>query len=178
MLSEGHAAATVLSSGKPRNSDQLRLAFDGDAVLFSDDSEKIFKQHGLESFCENESQHAKVPLEPGPFQAFLAHLHDIQKLFPAGACPIRTALVTARSAPAHERVIRTLRGWNIRIDEAFFLGGMDKGSVLKAYGADIFFDDQIHHCQSAQQHVTTCHVPYGVANDQDITALSNQSDVR
>lgn len=100
----------------------------------------------------------------GPFKSFLAALQGLQQEFKGGECPIRTALVTARSAPAHERVIRTLRAWDIRIDESLFLGGLDKGQFLKAYGADVFFDDQQSHCQSAKDHVATGHVPHGVAN--------------
>ena len=91
-------------------------------------------------------------------------LHRIQSSYPEGESPLRTALVTARSAPAHERVIRTLRAWKIRIDEALFLGGLPKGEFLRAFGADIFFDDQKGHCESASQHVATGHVPHGVAN--------------
>jgi len=101
----------------------------------------------------------------GPFKGFLAALHGIQAEYPSENSPIRTALITARAAPAHERVIRTLRAWNIRIDEALFLGGMDKGAFLKAFGAGIFFDDQKGHCDSAREHVATGHVPHGVANE-------------
>ncbi len=108
---------------------------------------------------------AKQPMLGGPFKNFLAMLHPIQLEYPADKSPIRTALITARAAPAHERVIRTLRAWNIRIDEALFLGGKDKGIFLKAFGADIFFDDQQKHCESARQHVATGHVPHGVANE-------------
>ena len=100
----------------------------------------------------------------GPFKAFLAALNTLQSEFPDNAPPIRIALVTARSAPAHERVIRTLREWNIRIDESLFLGGLEKGEFLAAYGADVFFDDQPAHCESAKEHVSTGHVPHGIAN--------------
>ena len=162
------AAATLLSSGKNNDSDQLRFAFDGDAVLFSDESERIFKQQGLPAFTENEKKVAKKPLQGGPFRAFLATLHSLQTEFPDKDCPIRTALVTARSAPAHERVILTLRAWRIRIDESLFLGGMPKGEFLKAYGADIFFDDQQQHCYSAKDHVTTGHVPHGISNESNV----------
>jgi 5'-nucleotidase len=169
-LDAGFAAATILpsdtSSAATGNSDQLRIAFDGDAVLFSDESERIYKQSGLGVFENNEVKSAKQPLPGGPFKNFLAMLHRIQLDYPADASPIRTALITARGAPAHERVIRTLRAWNIRIDEALFLGGKDKGEFLKAFGADIFFDDQQKHCESARQHVATGHVPHGVANEQ------------
>lgn len=168
-LEAGFAAATILpSSNKPtltNNHSQLRIAFDGDAVLFSDESERIYKQKGLEAFNGNEVMDAKRPLPGGPFKNFLALLHQIQLEYPADKSPIRTALITARGAPAHERVIRTLRAWNIRIDEALFLGGKDKGEFLKAFGADIFFDDQQKHCESARQHVATGHVPHGVANE-------------
>jgi 5'-nucleotidase len=164
-LKMGFAAATIIPSKKSnQNSDQLRIAFDGDAVLFSDDSERIYKEKGLGAFVQAETETAKAPMPGGPFKEFLAALHSIQASFPADQSPIRTALVTARSAPAHERVIRTLRAWNIRIDEALFLGGMAKGEFLKAFDADIFFDDQTTHCESASQYVATGHVPHGVAN--------------
>jgi 5'-nucleotidase len=164
-LNAGHAAATILASNPSANaSEQLRIAFDGDAVLFSDESERVYRAGGLQAFTENEITEARNPLSGGPFKAFLAILHQIQALFPADQAPIRTALVTARGAPAHERVVRTLRAWNIRIDEALFLGGMEKGPFLRAFGADIFFDDQKGHCDSACLHVATGHVPHGIAN--------------
>jgi len=165
-LDAGYAAATIFPA-KPGNSDggQLRIAFDGDAVLFSDESERIYQSQGLAAFSENEKAEAKTPLPGGPFKEFLAALHRIQGLFEPGNSPIRTALVTARAAPTHERVVRTLRAWGIRIDEALFLGGMEKGAFLDGFGADIFFDDQLGHCQSTSEHVPTGHVPHGVAND-------------
>lgn len=165
-LAAGYAAATILPSavGSNAHSPQLRIAFDGDAVLFADDSERIFRAEGLDAFERNESLSARQPMSGGPFKEFLAMLHRIQSSYPEGESPLRTALVTARSAPAHERVIRTLRAWKIRIDEALFLGGLPKGEFLRAFGADIFFDDQEGHCESASQHVATGHVPHGVAN--------------
>lgn len=166
-LDAGFAAATMLAYGKSINSEngeKLRIAFDGDAVVFSDEAEKVFKQKGLLEFAKHEVAAAKKPLPGGPFRNMLASLHKIQAEFPADESPIRTALITARSAPAHERVIRTLRAWNIRIDEAVFLGGLEKGEFLRTFGADIFFDDQQGHCDSARQHVPTGHVPHGVAN--------------
>ena len=167
-LEMGFAAATIVPSKiSNQNDEQLRIAFDGDAVIFSDDSEKIYKEHGLEAFVESEKESAKEPMPGGPFKNFLSALHDIQALFPANESPIRTALVTARSAPAHERVIRTLRAWDIRIDEVLFLGGMKKGEFLKAFDADIFFDDQLVHCESSSEHVATGHVPHGVANENN-----------
>lgn len=165
-LAAGHAAATILPSNVEQNeSALLRIAFDGDAVLFSDASERIYKQQGLEAFSHSEEASANEPMEGGPFKGFLAALHRIQAEYPSEASPIRTALITARAAPAHERVIRTLRAWNIRIDEALFLGGMSKGPFLKAFGADIFFDDQKGHCDSVREHVATGHVPHGVVNE-------------
>ena len=166
-LNSGVAAATLISSSKLRSeSDELRFAFDGDAVLFSDASERIYKEQGLEAFAASERAAAHLPLDPGPFKNFLQALHGLQAEFAdSDACPIRTALVTARSAPAHERVVRTLREWNIRIDESLFLGGLDKGEFLKSFGADVFFDDQQMHCESARHHTATGHVPHGVANE-------------
>jgi len=165
-LAAGVAAATVLPSAAAPGSadDQLRIAFDGDAVLFSDESERISIEQGLAAFSANEKKAAKQTLPDGPFKPVLSAIHQIQSSFPAENNPIRTALVTARSAPAHKRVILTLRQWGIRIDEALFLGGRDKGPFLSAFGADIFFDDQPRNCELASDHVTTGHVPHGVAN--------------
>jgi 5'-nucleotidase len=164
-LEAGIAAATILPSAAGNNAaGQLRIAFDGDAVLFSDEAERIYTANGLEAFNRNEAEAKDQPLSGGPFRPFLEALHAIQFEYPANAAPIRTALVTARGAPAHERVIRTLRNWGIRIDEALFLGGRDKGEFLKAFGADIFFDDQTRHCESAANHVAAGHVPFGVKN--------------
>ena len=164
-LESGVAAATILPSEKSITSNEkLKIAFDGDAVLFSDDSEKIFKNKGLEAFTENEKEAANEPLSGGPFKPILAALQQIQMAFPPGESPLRTCLVTARAAPAHERVVRTLRAWNIRIDESLFLGGLDKGEFLHAFDADVFFDDQEGHCESARNHVATGHVPHGISN--------------
>lgn len=146
---------------------QIRIAFDGDAVLFSDESEQIFREKGLEAFEENERLQAESPLKQGPFAKFLKTISDIQSEFPPEQAPIRTALVTARSAPAHERVIRTLRAWNVRIDEAFFLGGITKRNVLKAFGAHIFFDDQAVHTTPASEVVLAARVPYK-QNDRQV----------
>ena len=164
-LDEGHAAATIFPSAVGTNETaELRIAFDGDAVLFSDEAERVYQESGLVAFSQSESDSAMEPLTGGPFKEFLAGLHRIQADFPEDRSPIRTALVTARSAPAHERVIRTLRAWNIRIDEALFLGGLDKGEFLRAFRADIFFDDQRTHVESASRHVAAGHVPHGIAN--------------
>ncbi|MDH3693827.1 MAG: 5'-nucleotidase [Gammaproteobacteria bacterium] len=166
-LSAGIAAATILPSNVESGGagDQLRIAFDGDAVLFSDEAERVYRSEGLDAFAISETAKAKRPLPGGPFKNVLAALHRIQSDFPEDQSVIRTALITARAAPAHERVVRTLRAWDIRIDEAVFLGGLDKGEFLKTFGADIYFDDQRGHCDSTRQHVPTGHVPHGVAND-------------
>jgi len=164
-LESGVAAATLVSRGAGgSDSELLRFAFDGDAVLFSDEAERVYKQEGLDAFTASERAAAREPLGGGPFKPFLSALHRLQQAFPPTEAPIRTALVTARSAPAHERVIRTLRAWNIRIDESIFLGGLNKTEFLRAYQADVFFDDQQTHCDLASPHVATGHVPHGVAN--------------
>ena len=164
-LEHGVAAATILPSKAPdRSHAQLRIAFDGDAVIFGDESERLSREDGLAAFHANESERAHEPLTGGPFRGFLAALHRLQQAFPAEDSPIRTALVTARSAPAHKRVILTLRKWGVRLDEALFLGGRDKGPFLEAFAADIFFDDTHHNVESARKHVATGHVPHGVSN--------------
>lgn len=165
-LDAGFAAATILSGGPRRAaSNELRFAFDGDAVLFSDDSERVYQSGGLEAFQAHEREAARQPLGGGPFKPFLAALNLLQREFPQEQCPIRTALVTARSAPAHERVIRTLREWNIRLDESLFLGGLEKAAFLEAFAADVFFDDQTGHCEKTREVVATGHVPHGVSNE-------------
>jgi len=164
-LAAGYAAATIVSGSNNNSSSQLRIAFDGDSVLFSDEAERIYQQHGLAAFAANERNEAHKPLPGGPLKGFLNALNRIQTHCQQEPAPIRTALVTARAAPAHERVVRTFRAWNIRIDEALFLGGMPKGAFLKAFGADIFFDDQKGHCDSAQMHqIAAAHVPAGITN--------------
>lgn len=145
---------------KTQAAGSIRIAFDGDAVVFSDESERIFQVGGLRAFEENEAENAGNPLAAGPFARFLKKLSDLQKELGVEGCPIRTALVTSRSAPAHERVIRTLRAWNVRVDEAFFLGGLEKKDVLRAFGAQIFFDDQSIHTDNAAQAVPAARVPW------------------
>jgi len=165
-LEHGIAAATILPARAPaQRDDQLRIAFDGDAVIFSDEGERIARDDGIDAFHQHERERAHEPLSGGPFRGFLSALHTLQAAYPAGqTSPIRTALVTARSAPAHERVIRTLREWGVRLDQALFLGGRPKGPFLQAFGADIFFDDSLHNIDSARQHVAAGHVPHGVSN--------------
>ena len=148
--------------------DQIRIAFDGDAVLFSEESELIYQQQGLEAFIKHEKHNAEQPLPEGPFAKLLKTLSYLQ--FELGeytntAPPIRTALVTARNSPAHERVIRTLRTWNVRIDETFFLGGVSKDRILASFSPHIFFDDQHRHCHTASKLVPTARVPYSNKNN-------------
>lgn len=158
------AAATIISNhDNDHKNSQLRIAFDGDAVIFSDESEIIFHKEGLNAFIENE-KNAMGALKAGPFKSFLVELNKIQNDFNLEECPIRTALVTARSAPSDKRVIKTLREWGVRIDESLFLGGMSKKEFLKSFQADIFFDDQKNNILEASEELTSGHVPYGIKN--------------
>ena len=146
--------------------DQIRIAFDGDAVLFSTDSERIYQREGLDAFAEHERSKADEPMEKGPFANFLMTIAHIQSKFSdRESVPIRTALGTSRGAPAHERAIKTLRQWGVRVDEAFFLGGVSKQEVLSAFGAHIFFDDQPAHAEPASKYVPSAVVPYAAGQD-------------
>ena len=147
-----------------RHADEVRIAFDGDAVLFSDEAEEVFHRDGLDAFQKHETEHALKPLPPGPFKPLLEALHRLQTAGAQVPMRIRTALVTARSAPAHERAVRTLMNWHVGVDEAMFLGGLDKSAFLTAFQPDIYFDDQRGHVEAAQRHVATGHVPFGVSN--------------
>lgn len=142
---------------------EVRIAFDGDAVLFSDEAERVFQAEGLSAFQRHEATKATLPLPGGPFKPLLEALHRLQQ---AGTqqMRVRTALVTARSAPAHERAIRTLMDWNIEVDEAMFLGGLAKGEFLREFEPDFFFDDQTGHIEAAARHVPAGHVASGVSN--------------
>jgi len=142
---------------------EVRIAFDGDAVLFSDEAERVFQSEGLSAFQAHEHAKAAQPLLAGPFKPLLSALQRLQHEG-TPAMRIRTALVTARSAPAHERAIRTLMQWNIEVDEAMFLGGLPKGEFLKEFEPDFFFDDQTGHIESAAQHVPAGHVASGISN--------------
>ncbi len=142
---------------------EVRIAFDGDAVLFSDESERVYQRAGLEAFQAHERARAATPLAAGPFKPLLEALQRLQRA-PAKAMRVRTALVTSRSAPAHERAIRTLMDWHIDVDEAMFLGGLPKGEFLREFEPDFFFDDQTGHIESAAAHVPAGHVASGVSN--------------
>jgi 5'-nucleotidase len=142
---------------------EVRIAFDGDAVLFSDEAERVYQAQGLTAFQKHEKDRASLPLSAGPFKPLLSALQRLQQ-DGTPSMRIRTALVTARSAPAHERAIRTLMDWNIEVDEAMFLGGLAKGEFLREFEPDFFFDDQTGHIESASRHVPSGHVASGVAN--------------
>jgi 5'-nucleotidase len=165
-LNAGFPAARVLTESVPASDaypNEVRIAFDGDAVLFSDEAERVFQSEGLDAFQRHEASRAAQPLPGGPFKPLLAALHRLQREG-TPTMRIRTALVTARSAPAHERAIRTLMDWRIAVDEAMFLGGLAKGEFLREFEPDFFFDDQTGHVHSASQHVPAGHVVSGVAN--------------
>jgi 5'-nucleotidase len=158
----GVAAATILPHTPitTQESDMVKIAFDGDAVIFGDESEKVYQAGGLDAFIAHERENAKNPLSKGPFFKFLKIVSEIQDKFPMESSPIRTALVTARSFSTHERVLGTLEGWGVRVDEAFFQGGVQKYEVIKAFGADIFFDDQDAHLLHASKETPSAKVPY------------------
>lgn len=169
-VDSGVAAGMILTGGKQCNPlediGQIRIAFDGDAVLFSAESERVFKQRGLDAFIAHETSNADMPLPKGPFANFLMTLSNLQSVYRnCDKAPIRTALVTSRSAPAHERAIKTLRNWGVRVDEAFFLGGVPKTDVLASFGAHIFFDDQRVHATPASRVVPSAVVPYREGDD-------------
>ncbi|KAL0967602.1 hypothetical protein UPYG_G00254340 [Umbra pygmaea] len=182
-IEEGIAAATMFTAGNVENqlSDtQLRVAFDGDAVLFSDESEIIAKSKGLDSFFEHEKLFENKPLAQGPLKCFLEALGKLQRKFYAKnermTCPIRTYLVTARSAASSgARVLKTLRSWGLEIDEALFLAGAPKGPLLQKIRPHIFFDDQMFHIEGAKELGTiAAHVPYGIGQKYDKGKLIEQ----
>ena len=169
IICDGRGYGTTEKQGAP-----IRIAFDGDAVLFSDEAEQVYREKGLEAFENSEREKAALPLHAGPFARFLKILSDLQREFDAANAPIRTALVTARCAPCHERVIRTLRAWNVRVDEAFFLGGITKKEVLSAFGAQIYFDDQMIHTSLAAEVVPAARVP--LRSKANIYRLERKTD--
>lgn len=166
-INSGFAAARIYKFPKytpetKQDKHLIKIAFDGDAVLFSDESERVYKDKGLEEFIAHERENAKKPIPEGPFALLLKSISKVQNEFKGREqyCPIRTALITARNSPAHERVIRTLAEWGVMIDEVHFMGGVHKHEVLEAFRADIFFDDQDVYCAPASNVVPTARVPY------------------
>ncbi len=165
-LAAGFPAARVYPQSRrlaESHPNEVRIAFDGDAVLFSDEAEQVFEAQGLTAFQDHEATRATTPLPPGPFKPLLEALHKLRE-DGGDLMRIRTALVTARSAPAHERAIRTLLDWNVDVDEALFLGGLDKGPFLREFEPDFYFDDQTRHCESAALAGPTGHVISGIRN--------------
>ena len=160
-IDAGVAAARIIPRKyKKRKRKDVRIAFDGDAVLFSDESERIYKKKGLEAFLKHERKNAKKPLPEGPFAKLLKVISRIQERFPMEKAPITTALITARNFSTFERVMRTFDAWGVRVDEAFFLGGVEKRRVVEAFGADIFFDDQDVHLKGTSRKTPSARVPY------------------
>ena len=175
-LALGFPAARVLTESVAAGVDypnELRIAFDGDAVLFSDEAERVYQAEGLAAFQTHEISKAALPLSGGPFKPLLAALHQLQQQAGASGMRLRIALVTARSAPAHERAINTLMKWNLAVDEAMFLGGLEKGPFLREFEPDFFFDDQTGHVNSAAQHVPSGHVSSGIANTPTHSSATN-----
>jgi 5'-nucleotidase len=170
-LQNGVAAATMLpeETAGANSEGEVRIAFDGDSVLFSSEADECYRAHGLDEFRRSESEKAQVPLEEGPFRPFLEALHALQQQYGASNCPVRVGMITARGLPSHRRPMHTLRHWGVRLDDVVFAGGMPKGPLLKAFRADIFFDDTAKNIDSAREHsIAAGHVPYG--NGQGIVA--------
>ena len=166
-VADSNICACAILDATPVNTytldtEQLRIAFDGDAVLFDESGELLYKQKGLRAFHEREIQMRDLPIEKGPYAELLIKLSGLQERLPAGIkhCPIKIALVTARNAPADLRAIKTLREWGVDVDMAFFLGGLEKTAVLKTFAPHIFFDDSIKHINAARHFVPTALVPY------------------
>jgi len=170
------AAALIYAPPKSFNpkDNRVKIAFDADAVLFSEESEIRFKKEGLDAFRKFEAQHENDPLQEGPFAKLLIKLSKIQEQLPTGIenSPLRLAIITARNAPSHMWVIKTLRKWGVYVDEAYFLGKLDKYKVLDAYGAHIFFDDQELHLEKASEVVPAGKVPY--KTDSELKRLSGE----
>jgi 5'-nucleotidase len=153
------------TAGDDPHPNELRIAFDGDSVLFSDEAERIYKEHKMSGFVEHETTKVKEPLPAGPLKPFLTGLHKLQVDPPLGSpITIKTALVTARGAPSHERALRTLMAWGVEVNQAFFLDGWPKTGFLEKFQPDFFFDDQLGHIELAKATVPSGHVPYGIAN--------------
>lgn len=165
------AGATVLAGRRgaefSSHPTQIRIAFDGDSVLFSDEAERVYGTGGLEEFQRHEHENARQALQAGPFRGMLEAIHAIQEAYPKNRCPIRTALITARSMPAHHRAIHTLKEWGVTVDEAMFLGGRNKAPYLKAFKADLFLDDSQRNIEHAVDVVPSGHVPYGIRNSAE-----------
>jgi 5'-nucleotidase len=163
VIANGGAAAPVFPppEGVQNVQEEVRIAFDADAVIFSNEADLVYQEKGITEYHKSEAEKAKVPLQPGPFKPFLQAVAAIQSRFSREKCPIRTAVVTARNAPAHERAIRTLREWKIVVDEMHFLGGIEKTGVLQVFNPHIFLDDQQENVSSCSKKLPAAQVKYG-----------------
>ena len=179
---DSKTAAAALVLEPPTNftseEDTVRIAFDADAVLFSDESEQIYKSEGMAAFHKNETDNVDIPLNEGPHGKLLKSLSQIQKHMDPNVeiNPLRLAIVTARNSPSHMRVINTLRSWEVYVDEAFFLGGMPKGKILQAFNAHIYFDDQDIHLQGTKEFVPSAKVLYGSDSPLNPINISPKED--
>ena len=173
-MSSGFPAGLVLPSAmRPRDDGTVRVALDFDGVIASDEAERVFQSAGIPAFHENEAAKRTVPLGDGPLSEFLRDLNMIQGLERERAATehgykprLRVSIVTARNAPAHERAVNTLEEWGLTVNDAFFLGGIDKGAVLKVMRPDIYFDDQQSHLESTSRFAASVLIPYGIANER------------
>ncbi len=171
-INAGFAAARIYRSAgyehlAPEDEQRIKIAFDGDAVLFSNEAEAVYQAEGLDAFVAHERENAARPLPDGPFAPLLRAIAGAQSEYTAFNAPIRTALITARNSPAHERVVRTLHAWGVRIDEVHFLGGLEKTRFIEAFAADIFFDDQDVHCARASEKTPTGIVPWKTVKNKN-----------
>ncbi len=172
---EAEYPAGIVLPSKFQDDDNMELciAFDFDGVLASDESEKVYKEEGLDRFQESESENEDIPHVPGPLKELCAKISFFQKLERRRKYKdksynklLKVAIVTARSAPSHKRVVTTLNDWGISPDETFFMGGVDKTRVLEILKPQIFFDDQVDHLTGAANHIPSVHIPFGIANKQ------------
>ena len=169
----GFAAGRVVGRAQPDDGDtDLRIAFDFDGVLADDSAERVFQSEGLDGYQESESALAEVPLSRGPMADFLEKINRIQGIEESKSLDdpsgyrrrVHVAVVTARSAPAHERAINSIGQWGLRVNDAFFLGGIDKGPILEVLRPHIFFDDQRRHVEGAALSTPSVHIPFGEIN--------------
>ena len=173
-IEHGYAAGRVLNKIVIDNDDdmELRIAFDFDGVIANDDAEQVYQTQGIDSYMESETANANIPLNTGPIIDLLKKISTYQQLErkvaerePSYKKVIKIAIVTARNAPAHERMIKTLNAWNIDVDEAFFLGGIDKSRILNIMRPHIYFDDQMGHLDHLDK-IPAVHIPFGVVNNK------------
>ena len=173
-LPAGHV---LLSTATYDDADpSLQVAFDFDGVLASDEAERMYREDGIEKYRDHEDAHSHIPLAPGLLQPLLADLNRIQSLEEERRATdstysprLRISLITARDAPSHERAVHSMREWGVNVNDAFFLGGIEKSKVLKVLRPHIFFDDQQQHLDTALDHIAGVHIPYGVANTSNST---------